>query len=437
MKTLTSLEFFKTKLLKIILTLEKLLFSRSPTAVWVIISSLWIVIFFISGANQRPPIGDEGDYLLRGIGLIEIGINTLADGYRPPLFPILISLLYKFVGNELLLNSTRLLNIALVSIVPAIWSFQYQRSDGETKFAFMALLTALWAPFYMFAFSALAEAASFLFLNLLLVSSLGLLKVKKLVGKLIFITAFLIACLFFLKANNILVALPLGVFIFLFSNGNWLKKFWRVGLLTIFSAILVASWPTFLYQKSGHLVATTTGGLNLLVGTGYYNFGMEEDYSAIHNIKKKELYNGVYPTLTQEQMTLLKSVGKDKYSIDNVSKNIAMSIWSNNTENQIYYSCFKIAHSLGMSFRGTQDYITFTFFLLTIFASISLKILRANQNIIFLHWGLALMGFIIAFFWLPNIRFKTFYFDTTGLYLISCFISSMLPTRSILRHQSK
>ncbi len=437
MKKLTSFESLKTKLLKIILTLENLLFSRSPAVVWIIIFSLWMVIFFISGANQKPPIGDEGDYLLRGIGLIETGVNTLADGYRPPLLPILISFLYKFVGNEWLLNSTRILNIALVSIVPAIWSFQYQKSDSETKFAFMALFTAVWPPFYMFAFSVLAEAASFLFLNLLLITSLGILKVKKLIGKLIFIAAILISFLFFLKANNILVSLPLGVFIFLFSNGNWLKKFLRVGLLAIFSAILVVSWPTFLYQKSGNLVITTTGGINLLVGTGFYNFGMEEDYSAIHNIKKKELYNGVYPTLTKEQMTLLNSARKDKYSLDKVSKNIAFDIWLNNTKNQIYYSCFKIVHSLGMSFRGMQDYITFTFFLLTICASISLMILRVNQNIVFLHWGLTLMGFIIAFFWLPNIRFKTFYFDTTGLYLISCFISSMLPTRSILKHQSK
>jgi hypothetical protein len=437
MKMLTSLEFLKTKLHKIIDTLESFLFSRSPLVVWITIFLLWVVIFFISGANQRPPIGDEGDYLRRGIGLIETGINTLADGYRPPLFPIIISLLYKFLGNEWLLNSTRLLNIALISIVPTIWYFQYQKSDGETKFAFMSLLTALWPPFYMFAFSALAEAASFLFLNLLLISSIGLLKVKKLIGKLIFITAILIACLFLLKANNILVALPLGVFIFLFSYGNWLKKFWRVGLLAIFSAILVVSWPIFLYQKSGNLVVTTTNGLNLLVGTGYYNFGMEEDYSTIHNIKKKELHGGVYPALNEEQITLLKSAGKNKYSINNVSKNIAIDIWKNNTENQISYSYFKIVHSLGMSFRGIQDYITFIFFLLTICASICLKILRTNQEIVFLHWGLALMGFMIAFFWLPNIRFKTFYFDTTGLFLISCFISSLLPTRSKLKHQSK
>ena len=437
MKIFVCIEFLKTKLQKITHTPESFLFSRSPLVIWITVFLLWVLIFFISGANQRSPIGDEGDYLRRGIDLIERGTNTLADGYRPPLFPIIISLLYKLVGNEWLLNSTRLLNIALISIVPAIWYFQYQKSDGETKFAFMSLLTALWPPFYIFAFSVLAEAASFLFLNLLLISSIGLLKVKKLIGKLIFITAILIACLFLLKANNILVALPLGVFILLFSYGNWLKKFWRVGLLAIFSAILVISWPIFLYQKSGHLVVTTTNGLNLLLGTGYYNFGMEEDYSTIYNIKKKELHSGVYPGLNEEQITLLKSAGKNKYSINNVSKNIAIDIWINNTENQISYSYFKIAHSLGMSFRGMQDYITFTFFLLTICASIYLKILRTNQEIIFLHWGLALMGFVIAFFWLPNIRFKTFYFDTTGLYLISCIISSLLPTRSKLKHQTK
>ena len=437
MKLFSSLKSLITNLYKIIHSLERLLFSSSPVVVWVTIFIIWMVIFFVSGANLSPPVGDEGDYLRRGIGLVEIGINILADGYRPPLLPLLISLLYKFVGSEWLLNSTRILNIGLVSLVPAIWSYQYQKSDKETKFALMALLTALWPPFYFFAFSALAEAASFLFLNLLLVLSLKILKVKNVFGVKIFITSILIACLFFLKANNILVAVPVGLFIFLFGNGSWLKKFWRVSLLAIISAIMVASWPGFLYKKSGYFVITTTGGLNFLVGTGYHNFGMEEDNSVIYNVKKKELYNGFYPILTKEQMVELQSVENDKYLINHVSKKIAIDIWLKNMKSQIYYSCFKIAHSLGMSFRGMADYITFAFFLLTIYASISLQILRANQYIIFLHWGFALMGFVIAFFWLPNIRFKTFYFDTTGLYLVSCLISSILSTQKKNKAQPK
>jgi hypothetical protein len=64
------------------------LLSRGALYVFILTSIFWILCSLGMGNFYRPLVGDEGDYIGRGIAIINNGLLTIADGYRPPLFPM-------------------------------------------------------------------------------------------------------------------------------------------------------------------------------------------------------------------------------------------------------------------------------------------------------------------------------------------------------------
>ena len=362
----------------------------------------WWVVFGVSGAGWAPAEGDESDYLARALRFSEEGWSVFADGYRPPLFPLVAGGVLAALGEDRSLFIARATNLFLVSLIPLVWWWRGTRRKDPVSL-WMALLLTGWAPFYLLSYMAYAEALSLLLLNLLVVLVLRVTPegrtafgVTAMVG-----IALLLAALFYTKANNILVAVPVGLFLFLFARGPLLGRFLRVAALAVLTALFLVPWLLFLRAQSGEWQVTTTGGYNLLVGTGQYNFGMQEDPRAIHRRYFESYQERSADVLGGDFFSVLESeeVRSNKYVQNQVAFDRATAVWRSLPQEQFRYALLKVLHSQGFSWRGLQDYIMVAFFGGTVLASLLLLWTRFERRLLFLHWGCLLMGCVVAFVW--------------------------------------
>ncbi|WP_148045487.1 glycosyltransferase family 39 protein [Salinisphaera orenii] len=406
-----------------------------PFLLFLLVTLLWLSVYHAYGFANRPAHGDELAYIARGVDLVEEGITALADGYRPPLFPFIVALLALLFDNKDLLINARLLNIIAMSLVPAIWFYAGSKAGEKKRISYysMSFFTALWPPFYLYSFSAHAESLSFLFLNCLVyylaTRNFNFFRIENRIRTLTAIPL-LLALLFYLKANNILISIPAALFlIFSPSTKSITARTSYVFIIALICFALISPWLVFLKSTTGQWNFTTTGGYNFLVGTGYYNFGMDADGRSVHEQYMQKLH-GDYPRLPQDKTKELQNSNLSAAELDSLSKSIALQLWRDNTIQQIIFGQKKIFHSLGFSMRGMTDYVTAIFFISTCIISLLIIFSRIDKSIVFLHWGFALCGVLIAFFWLPNIRFKTFYFDTTAFLVISHFFQAIISRRN-------
>ncbi|WP_277811563.1 hypothetical protein [Chromohalobacter canadensis] len=368
-----------------------------PLGVFLTVFAVWLLLFLFLGIHHKPAAGDETDYINRGIEFFENGWSALSDGWRPPLLPLLIAFFNIFVDTSSLLNLARMTNIAFVSMVPALWSYEYMVSGKRKKYLLMAMFTSAWPAYYLLAFSVYAEAASFLFLNILIIITLRMKNSDKFLALSFIGFPLCLAVLFLFKANNILISVPFGLYILFFGAGSFAKRFFRVSALALITVMMISPWLVFLKSEMGDWVATTTGGYNLLVGTGHHSFGMAPDNEAIHREYLLNAYGGEFPEISSEEVALINSQ-PSKYLMDKVSKDIAFRIWSEDTKRMLNLSFRKVMHSHGMSFRGAGDFIVFSFLLVSIAASVVLLYKNKFVDIVFLHWSMALAGGLLLSF---------------------------------------
>jgi len=400
------------------------IYVRHPVLLGICVLIFWSLIFWIKGSLTTPAVGDEVDYIQRGILLSHQGLSAIADGYRPPLFVFICAALSYFFDEHLLLIAVRLLNIAFVSAIPWAWLSAYKSSGrSNSTFALMSILTSVWPAYYYFSCQALAEAISFLLLNLLLILTLSFSSqsshAKNVIKSITFAT--IIATLTLSKANNILIAPACVVLAFYQLNSKILYKLTLLLVTVTTSIVIIFPWISLVQKTTGEYNLSTTGGINLLVGTGRYYFGMSDglDMSALPDryiANRVEFHKTPYgpSALTSDQERLLENT-KTVWEQDAVSKAASLKIWNENRYIQCIYGLTKIIHSIGGSIRGLTDYFSIAFFGLTIVCSLYCLTIKIDRQIVLTHWLFALSGFIVAFFYLPNMRFRTFYFDTTGL----------------------
>ena len=416
-----------------------------------VVASIWILFAYILGTFSLSYVKDELDYIGRGLSIGQRGLEVISDGYRPPLFPLWIGFIHLFIPEEFLLNTIRILNILMVSLIPVLWFRLAQKSiqtDRKNIYLFMALLTAVWPPMYLFSFFALAESGSFLFLNILFITLLGYFndKTKRDFYLRTILISLTLAILFFLKANNILIAIPIAIFVFFTLQSSWKSRIVIISLMTSLTLILITPWIVFVSQSTGKLNISTTGGFNLLVGTGHHYNIMTPDIHGLpyrymhHNSINSHTDVPIRSILSNEDLNLYQIAhkkvanstlytderAKSRGDFDSTCKKIGIKIWVENTQEQVTHGVLKIIHSYGGSFRGIKDYITIGFLLIVFLASVSLWKKSTHKSIIMLHWGFVLSGFLIVFFFLTNMRFKTFYFDTTGLFILAIYFSTLL-----------
>jgi len=287
----------------------------------------------------------------------------------------------------------------------------------------MGLFTATWPIYYYFGALALAEAPSIFCLNVIIILLLDRIVDGNNIQifKRAFLLSLLLAALFLLKANNILVAMPVALIFLFLSKCSFLSRFKYTIFMALTTFLLILPWFIFLKTSIGEWKITTTGGLNLLVGTGgQHHFGLKEDPTALHARYMASRLNEASRQLSTNELESLQSKSSSRAQIDNISKSIALRIWRQDTMGQIIYGALKVAHSFGGSLRGFKDYLTIIFFLTIGIATLFVCRHQKYRPYVALHLSCMLCGIFISFFFLPNIRFKTFYFDTTGLLILAC-----------------
>ncbi len=414
---------------------------------FILVLSFWTLVSVFLGKLSAELSGDEVDYVRRATALLDIGWFALADAYRPPLYPIILGFLKYTVNENQLIPAGRILNIASVALLSSIWLYFGIKKRGVNKFLIAAFLIALWPQFYYFSFQLYAESISFLGLGflILIAATTSDKECKDISWHTVVFIAFIISFLFLLKANNVLVAIPIGLFFLFTLDINLKDKIFKLFVMT-FLVILISS-PWFIYVKNhtGMVKATTTSGMNLLVGTGYTSLGMEPDKKALtytfiekrHILKSTEIGD---VALTNESLEILLNLHNEKKQInpftqENVNwysfyeketMDIAKNIWKENTLEQVIYGFVKIFHSFGGSLRGVTDYITLGIFFISIALSIVIFFDKFNRRFVYLHWGITFFGALLIYFFLPNIRFKTFYFDMSFLLLLAISIESFI-----------
>ena len=412
---------------------------------FILVSTIWTLISFLLGNFSKPAYGDEAEYINLGQMLLKNGIAVISDGYRPPLFPIWISFLNSFIPDNMMVESVRFINIMAMSLVSALWWWRGVKRTDKLRgmYFFMALFSSIWAPLFFFSFYALAEAGSFLFLNILIITLLGY-ETDKTMGiqyKRTILISIELLVLFLLKANNILIAVPIALFVLLTLASSWKNRIRTVSIMTVGTIILILPWILFLHQTTGKFRVTNTGGVNLLVGTGHTYAGMSPDPKALPDIfihKSVDAYHNSpmsISALSAKDLTLISRASnqvstaekytnewaKESANLDTVYAEIAKRIWLENLDEQVVYGFLKIAHTYGFSMRGGKDFLIIIFLILVITVSALLWKEQKYKRLIILHWSFAFCGFLIAFFFLPSIRFKAFYFDSTGLLVLAMF----------------
>lgn len=368
--------------------------------------------------------GDEIDYFQRGL---KIGSGSLSDGYRMPGFPVWISAFNLVVPKSILIEVLRFVNILAVALVPGLWWWNAEKAPAPLKTGFyvMGILTLLWPPFFLFSFSLLAEGLSFALLNLLVLLLFTTDQNSK--GSHYLWMGLCLSGMFLLKANAILVSVPVFIFLLLTS-----KRRRRISLLLLPVTITVLAWILFLSSTTGHLLVSTNSGVNLLVGTGHYSFGMKPDKGAaptkfLSGSEPNTISNEDIESLSQAKK--IKEVVLKKVTVNQAAQKIAYDIWGDQTGQQIKHGMLKIIHTQGGSIRGIKDLITLFFFFAVLISSGLLFRESSLRRFVKLHWGFAFSGFFLAFFFLPNIRFKTFYFDTTGLFIIALLLAHFYKSK--------
>ena len=408
---------------------------KSPFILSILIFLSWALLFYLKGNLTGPLVGDEADHINRGLQLSREGFAAFADGYRPPLFVLITSALSYILHDGDLIVGARLFNLALVSAIPGVWLYA-SKSDTTDRVmcALMAVFTSIWLPLFHYGAPAIAEGVSFFALNLLLIMTISFSSPKSLaknIGK-AFVCGFLIALLTLSKANNILVAPGCAIAAFFLIKSGLVGRVSICLVMALVAAILIFPWVAFLHHQSGEYKLTTTGGLNVLIGTGHNFIGNTDrldptalpDKYILSHFEFHQTPNGPSALSVEDEVSL--AMAKNRFELDDIAKQIGIRIWKTYPAEQSIYASLKVLHSVGGSLRGGTDYALLLFAAITIVCSIFCLINNIHRPIISLHWLLAFAGFFVSFVFLQPIRFKTFYFDSSALLVISATLSFIM-----------
>lgn len=405
--------------------------------VFVVVSVLWLAIGLLTGKLTTLPAGDEPEYLARGAAVLERGWAALSDGYRPPLLPLSIAFVTRIVGPDSAAVATRIVHVLATAAVPALWWWGSSAHKQRGALRLMAAFTAAWLPFHWFAFQALAEAWSLFALNVAVYALLRPARPPRLA-----VAGLALGAMVLLKPNQLILTGAVCVWLVVALERPLRERVRAAAVVAGTVALMVAPWLFVMKTSVGDFRLTTTGGHTLLAGTGYHSFGMTLERSSLpwrflesEQVAFAESPHGPSALPAQELDELLDayetaSVPLRRAAVDDVSRQAALRIWLEHPGQQALHGISKVLHSFGGSLRGGLDYFEIVFLLMVGLASIFLTWRRSSvERVVLLHWLLAGTGVVVAFLFLPNIRFKTVHFDTTGLLVLAFAGERLLQSR--------
>ena len=184
----------------------------------------------------------------------------------------------------------------------------------------------------------------------------------------IFIIGLLLSNLVYLKPNNIIIIIPIIIFIIISMKESVQKSI--VSLLVIVSLTLI---PWIVYSNIGDRKfygLTTTQGLNLYIGTGMV---LSYDGSALAN---SAIYWKVDPRNNPKDIVNTNSFTSAQESNQFLTKK-AVGIWRSRPIHQIGYSFDKILIAFGFKVNSISNYLLGIF---TAFALVGSILLLKTRN---------------------------------------------------------
>jgi hypothetical protein len=358
----------------------------APINLLVFVSSLLIQMLFIGKYLDNSIISayavtavDAADYANRAQIWRSSGFaSAFSDAYRMPGYPSFILVLsflfpsHTFLALKILQMfglalSTVMIKIILEKLVSTRWSL--------VGSAFFALL-----PIWHFTPIVLAESFTSTFFIVLVFTLSGITE-KGPTKERIFIISVLITILTFLKPNNLLLIIPVLVFLYFKVRHGALRS---VGLVIALFVLWLAPWIGYASNSNpGFHGLTTNSGINLYIGTGMivsYDGGV---------LSAAAIKRGVDPKSNMDDVVNL-SDGLSPVQVNQVFQDRAVEIWRERPIKVFLYGLEKVLIAFGFKANSHLDYLLGIFHLGALIAgAILLKF--PNYRI----WGTSLL---ITFF---------------------------------------
>ena len=245
---------------------------------------LTLLFFNLGLIDEQHKWLDGEEYIARSKNIDFLNLNFLGirDGFRPPLFPIVLHFL-SILPFSLTLTY-KIINILFVVFIPSllvVLSKQINKFEIKKIFILSAILYYFFIPNYFFIDFVYAELFTVILLNtqLFIIYKMYLNNDYNL--KNFIILGILFATCFYLKANLILYALIFLVFI-----NQIFTKFKNLFIFGLLIIMLLAPWFIYMYSITGSFKATNSQHVNRLQGMGLDTIG--------HGLNNLDTLHGKY-----------------------------------------------------------------------------------------------------------------------------------------------
>jgi Dolichyl-phosphate-mannose-protein mannosyltransferase len=416
----------------------KKLNSRNIPWILVCLNILTLVVLFgkyIDGnvtSALHPFFGDSKEYIDAAELWIQTGdfAQTFSSGWRLPGYPFFILIVYKIAGllncHPLLL--VRIFQLILCAFIPYFSYKGILNFSKSPKAAFLgALIICFYYPFYYFSVLISAESIS-IFLISILLWQISFIAVKEIKLKDLFFIGLSIALLTYMKPNHILFSVPVGILLITKSDFFSVRIFRSIVKPLTLALIIIAMllpWVVFISNQNKMFIPlATTSGVDMVIGAGVpMNRNNPDVTSLTYKFEKK--YNLIADTvLMQDQDGLSVAERNNAFQSD------AIAIWKSRPWLTFKYALVKIAHSMGLGFRGAKDYFSFMLIFSVLGILIcSKKFRKENKHLAILTGVLFLLLCLQTFVYFGDMRLRILLFDMPVIYILSIFIYGIWEKR--------
>lgn len=319
---------------------------------------------------------DAADYVNRAQIWRNSGFSSaFSDAYRMPGYPSFILILSFMFPNHtfLALKILQMLGLGLSTVMIKILLEKLVSTRLSLLGSFLFTLIPIW-HFTPVLLAESLTATFFVSLILILsgVTDLGPTKAR------IFLISILIAILTYLKPNNVLLIIPVIVFLYFKVRYGALRS---VGLIAALFVLWLTPWIGFANNSNpGFHGLTTNSGINLYIGTGMivsYDGGV---------LSSAAIKRGVDPKSNPSDV-LNVAEGFSPVQVNELFQDRALEIWRERPIKVSLYGLEKVLIAFGFKANSHLDYLLGTFHLGALFAgTILLKF--PNYRI----WGISLLS---------------------------------------------
>lgn len=352
-----------------------------------------------------PTSNDAEDYFARASAWRAEGFGeAFGDAYRTPGYPAFIAVCQIVFGANAALGA-RILQIIATAIACGLLFLTARKLVGLGFAMVVGLAAALYVPVSYFSPILYAETLTVLgvavMLFLLSRSRSGSWWPWVAVG----VT---LACLTYLKPNNILMIIPAVVFAL--ADGAP-RKWVRSLAVVVVCGLLLAPWAVFASVSQGRVVAlSTTSGLNLYLGLGIGGNSSEGPLNSIGRTLGVDREPDPPIPKPEDQLSASE---KNSYWTSAAGR-----VWQDRPASQAGYAGAKALYALGLLPNGLKDAVLG---LVAVVSAVGALVLIRQRDL--RQWGLALGAVFLvvalqAAAFLPNQRFRVALLDAPAILVI-------------------